>query len=353
VKLKSFIKDRLYFIFYTVLLVSLLIIAYALAVLEAGNHISISNVIYLIILALFMMLIFLAADYIRQYRFLNQLARMKQEPSLSFEYVEAFREPLTNEQRLWMELFQQMNKVTIGQLQEQIKQKEQYELLIHQWVHQMKTPVSVISLLIQEGKRTFSNEPMKDYLKEIEEENDRFRRGLEIILHGARLQRFSEDVKSERVDLINLVKQVINEEKKQFIKRFIYPRLETELENVYVHSDRKWLHFAISQVVFNALKYSRQEEHDSITFSIVEKESEIFLRITDQGIGIVQHDLKRVFDPFFTGENGRVQQESTGMGLYLVKEIVNRLGHGVTIQSTVSEGTTVEFLFKTNTLHEK
>ncbi len=81
---------------------------------------------------------------------------------------------------------------------------------------------------------------MKDYLKEIEEENDRFRRRLEIILHGARLQRFSEDVKSERVDLINLVKQVINEEKKQFIKRFIYPRLETELENVYVHSDRKW-----------------------------------------------------------------------------------------------------------------
>ncbi|CAN7644254.1 ATP-binding protein [Peribacillus frigoritolerans] len=80
-----------------------------------------------------------------------------------------------------------------------------------------------------------------------------------------------------------------------------------------------------------------------MTFNIIEKESEIFLRITDQGSGIVPHDVKRVFDPFFTGENGRVKQESTGMGLYLVKEIVNRLGHVVTIQSTVSEGTTVEF----------
>ncbi|TKG97764.1 hypothetical protein FC682_26990 [Peribacillus simplex] len=177
-KLKSFIEDRLYFIFYTVLLVSLLIIAYALAVLEAGNHISVSNIIYLIILALFMMLLFLAGDYIRHYRFLSQLARMKQEPSLSFEYVEAFRDPLSNEQKLWMDLFQQMNQVTIGQLQEQIKLKEQYELLIHQWVHQIKTPVSVISLLVQEGNRTFSDETMKDYLKEIEEENDRFRRGL-------------------------------------------------------------------------------------------------------------------------------------------------------------------------------
>ncbi|WP_352921320.1 sensor histidine kinase [Peribacillus simplex] len=352
-KLKSFMRDRLYFIFYTVLLVSLLIIAYTLAVLEAGNHLSVSNIIYLIILALFMMLLFLAGDYIRHFRFLNQLARMKQEPSLSFEYVEAFRDPLSNEQTLWMDLFQQMNQVTIGQLQEQIKQKEQYELLIHQWVHQMKTPVSVISLLVQEGNRAFSDETMKEYLKGIEEENDRFRRGLEIILHGARLQRFSEDVKSERVDLINLVKQVINQKKKQFIKRFIYPRLETELENVFVHTDRKWLHFAISQVVFNALKYSKQEKHDSITFSIVEKESGIFLRITDQGIGIVPHDVKRVFDPFFTGENGRVQQESTGMGLYLVKEIVNRLGHGVTIRSIVSEGTTVEFFFKSNTLHDR
>lgn len=228
-KLKSFIIDRLYFIFYTVLLVSLLIIAYSLAVLEAGNHISISNIIYLIILALFMMILFLAADYIRHYRFLNQLARMKQEPSLSFEYVEAFRDPLSNEQKLWMELFQQMNQETIGQLQEQIKQKEQYELLIHQWVHQMKTPVSVISLLIQEGRRTFSNEPMKDYLKEIEEENDRFRRGLEIILHGARLQRFSEDVKSERVDLINLVKQVINEEKNSSSNGSYTPGLKRSL----------------------------------------------------------------------------------------------------------------------------
>ncbi|MDM5213281.1 sensor histidine kinase [Peribacillus sp. NJ4] len=352
-KLKSYIKDRLYFIFYTVLLGSLLIIAYALAVLEAGNQISISNIIYLFILALFLMLLFLAIDYIRHYRFLNQLVRMKQEPSLTFEYVEAFGDPLSNEQKLWIELFQQMNQATIEQLQEQVNQKEQYELLIHQWVHQMKTPVSVISLLVQEGKRTFSNETMKDYLKEIEEENDRFRRGLEIILHGARLQRFSEDVKSERVDLINLVKQVINEEKKQFIKRFIYPRLDTEHENLYVQSDRKWLHFAISQVVFNALKYSRQGEHDSITFNIFEKKSEVLLRITDQGIGIVPHDVKRVFDPFFTGENGRAQQESTGMGLYLVKEIVNRLGHGITIQSTVSEGTTVEFLFNTNTLHER
>ncbi|CAH0258404.1 Sensor histidine kinase GraS [Peribacillus sp. Bi96] len=352
-KFKSYIKDRLYFIFYTVLLGSLLIITYAFSVLEAGNHISISNIIYLFTLAMFMMLLFLAIDYIRHYRFLNQLGRMKQEAALTFEYAEAFMNPMTNEHKLWIELFQQMNRATIEQLQEQIKQKEQYELLIHQWVHQMKTPVSVISLLIQEGKRTFSDEAMKDYLKEIEDENDRFRRGLEIILHGARLQRFSEDVKSERIDLINLVKQVINEEKKQFIQRFIYPKLETEHENVYVHSDRKWLHFAISQVAYNALKYSRQGAHDSITFRIVEKESEIYLSIMDQGIGIVPHDIKRVFDPFFTGENGRTQQESTGMGLYLVKEIVNKFGHEVTIQSTVSVGTTVEFLFKTNTLHER
>ncbi|PAL08274.1 histidine kinase dimerization/phospho-acceptor domain-containing protein [Peribacillus simplex] len=101
--------------------------------------------------------------------------------------------------------------------------------MIHQWVHQMKTPVSVISLLIQEGKRTFSNEPMKDYLKEMEEENDRFRRGLEIILHGARLQRFSEDVKSERVDLINVVKQVINEEKNSSSNGSYIPGLKRSL----------------------------------------------------------------------------------------------------------------------------
>ncbi|MGG0283831.1 sensor histidine kinase [Peribacillus butanolivorans] len=351
--LLSFIKDRLYFIFYTILLGCLLILTYVLVILEAGNQISISNIFYMIVLSIFMLLLFLTIDYIRHYRFLNQLVRMKQEPSLTFEFVEIFMNPVTKEQKTWIELFQQMNQATITQLQEQIKMKEQYEFLIHQWVHQMKTPVSVISLLIQEGKRTFSDESMKGFLKELGEENDRFRRGLEIILHGARLQRFSEDVKAEPIDLINLVKQVINEEKKQFIQRTIYPKLETENENFQVHSDRKWLHFAISQVVFNALKYSRQGVGDTITFSITEKDRDIVLCITDQGIGIAPHDLKRVFDPFFTGENGRTQQESTGMGLYLVKEIVNRLGHRVSIQSTVSEGSTVQFLFNTNTLHER
>ncbi|MFF2287247.1 ATP-binding protein [Peribacillus butanolivorans] len=227
--LLSFIKDRLYFIFYTILLGCLLILTYVLVILEAGNQISISNIFYMIVLSIFMLLLFLAIDYIRHYRFLNQLVRMKQEPSLTFEFVEIFMNPVTKEQKAWIELFQQMNQATNTQLQEHIIMKEQYELLIHQWVHQMKTPVSVISLLIQEGKRTFSNESMKGFLKELGEENDRFRRGLEIILHGVRLQRFSEDVKAEPIDLINLVKQVINEEKNSSFNGPFIPSLKLRM----------------------------------------------------------------------------------------------------------------------------
>ena len=81
------------------------------------------------------------------------------------------------------------------------------------------------------------------------------------------------------------------------------------------------------------------------------RENQVVLEIRDEGIGIPQSDLPRVFDPYFTGENGRRFQESTGMGLFLVKQICDKLGHAFEIESKVDEGTTVRIIFMDSSGH--
>lgn len=113
-----------------------------------------------------------------------------------------------------------------------------------------------------------------------------------------------------------------------------------------IYTDAKWLKFAVGQVITNAVKYSSGVS-DRLELKIFRREDKTVLEIRDHGVGIPSQDLKRVFDPYYTGENGRRFQESTGIGLYLVKEITGKLNHEVEISSAPGKGTAVQFIFLT------
>ncbi|WP_096187757.1 sensor histidine kinase [Evansella halocellulosilytica] len=352
-KLKHFLGDRLILLIFFVIFVSTVLLVYSLSLIEVGLSPSMGNLLYMIILAVFLLIIFFLIDYFRHKRLYQQINRMNELNSPTFDQIDALMniQPITYEQQQWINLIKITNAAGRAEVTDEMKQREQYEVLIHQWVHQMKTPVSVISLIAQEGKTRFHDHHMKHCIEEIEEENDKFRRGLDIILHGARVRNFAEDITPTKMNLVSLVKNVINDDRKQFIKRGLYPKLITKNEQIFIYSDEKWLRFAISQVLYNALKYSVQGNDDHITFEVIEKNKIVKLNVIDHGVGIPRHDLKRVFQPFFTGENGRHYQESTGMGLYLVKEICTSLGHTVSVDAEPEKGTTVSFTFESETLH--
>lgn len=149
----------------------------------------------------------------------------------------------------------------------------------------------------------------------------------------------------EELDLEQVVRSVTSSQRRLFIRSRIFPVIEFE-RTLRITSDEKWLSFVMTQLVTNAVRYSAGEEHRQIRFRGYQSGSEAVLDIQDEGIGIPQGDLPRVFDPYFTGENGRLYQESTGMGLYLVKQICSRMGHGVEIESEEGRGTTVRMRFK-------
>jgi len=214
------------------------------------------------------------------------------------------------------------------------KQKEQL-IFIDRWVHQMKTPLSVIELLAQE-----LDEPEASSLRE---EADRLKTGLTTALYMARLRNIEQDFNIKRVRVNTLIQDVLDENKRLFIRHGVYPKVHVP-ENIFVYSDEKWLMFMVNQLVENAIKYSSGHT-DKLLIMIDETDGKISLAITDEGIGIPQEDIRRIFQPFYTGKNGRLYRESTGVGLYLVKEVATYLGHDIKVSSTVNKGTTFEIVF--------
>src|SRR5690606_2900074 len=180
-------------------------------------------------------------------------------------------------------------------------------------------------------------------LASIQEEADRLERGLETVLYAARLESFDRDFRVEPVRLRKVAEKVIHDHKRLFIRRGIYPALQID-PALYVESDAKWLAFAVGQLVNNAIKYS-DKPGTKVTVAARTAGRSTVLEVRDEGVGIPAHDRKRVFQPFFTGENGRTHRESTGMGLYLAHEIISRLGHRIELESTQGSGTALRITF--------
>ncbi|MED4351296.1 HAMP domain-containing histidine kinase [Schinkia azotoformans] len=206
---------------------------------------------------------------------------------------------------------------------------------INQWVHQMKTPLSVIHLLIQdEDDSRFTI---------IGDELDKLKKGLEMALYTARLDSFEHDFYVESLDLEAIVRSVTSDQKRLFIRKRVFPSIHFD-EKITVASDEKWLSFVLTQIITNAIKYTIHE-NQKIHFRGYKQNNQVILEIRDEGVGIPKSDLPRIFAPYFTGENGRNFQESTGMGLYLTKQICDKLGINIDIESAPNEGTTVKLYF--------
>lgn len=156
---------------------------------------------------------------------------------------------------------------------------------------------------------------------------------VEMVLGYLRLESPSSDYVIRNYLLDDIVRQAVRKYASQFIRRKL--RLEYTPLNVSVITDEKWLLFVIEQVLSNALKYTRS---GSVSITL---EAPKTLCIRDTGIGIAPEDLPRVFEKGYTGSNGRTDKRATGIGLYLCRRILEKLGHTIAITSTVGEGTTV------------
>ena len=233
-------------------------------------------------------------------------------------------------------LLRQQYKLYQNQIKALEHQQGEHLKFMDQWVHQMKTPLSVIELTAQTLDEPDSSN--------IREETERMKTGLNTILYMARLRSIEKDFHIKPVDLSTLVHEVNKDNRRYFIRNQVYPKLDVQRADIIVETDEKWLFFMVSQLIQNAVKYSKSKSNQ-IVISIYERSGEAFIEVRDFGVGIPESDQKRIFDAFFTGENGRVFRESTGMGLYLTKESGDRLGHRIEVDSKVWQGSVFRIIF--------
>ncbi|MWV45967.1 sensor histidine kinase [Paenibacillus sp. HJL G12] len=286
--------------------------------------------LYALFLGLFLFAGYLAFRYATHRGFYRALSRPLDTLADSVQSHEASPLPAALSELLETQYRQYQNM-----LQSWERKNADYLTFMNQWVHQMKTPLSVIEMVTQEEE--------DHRLTSISEETDRLRRGLEMVLYVARLDTFEQDFNVEQVALGQLVKDTVHELKRYFIRSHVYPEVLID-EGLTVQTDAKWMKFVLGQLLNNAIKYSAGSGQ-KVTVSAKQEGRAVILDIQDRGAGIPKADLPRVFRPFYTGENGRHFKESTGMGLYLVKEVIGKMNHRIELESAVGQGTLVRIRF--------
>ncbi|KRG14909.1 sensor histidine kinase [Lederbergia galactosidilytica] len=322
--MKLFLRDHFFLILVNILQIIILLLVFWMD----GYH-NRHLLFYTLFLATFILMLYLVFRYLLHQRFYNRLSNPMNQMDEAFETLD--KAPLA---KALGELLKRQYRIYINELDRQEKRRNDHLTFINQWVHQMKTPLSVIELITQEND--------DEHLESIREETDKLEKGLEMVLYAARLEMFEQDFHVEPVSLKVVIEEAIRENKRFFIKNHVYP--EVHVSSTMVESDEKWLEFIFNQLITNAVKYSTGKGH-KVVITETKDRLETIVTVQDYGVGIPKTDLKRVFNPFFTGENGRNYRESTGMGLYLVKEVCEKLGHKIELTSIQGEGTSVQIRF--------
>lgn len=206
------------------------------------------------------------------------------------------------------------------------------------WVHQIKTPIAALDILLQNTERMLYQLDEKEMMQKAISVSDmkmelfKIEQYVEMALNHLRVEDISSDLVFKKHELDDMVRQVIRKYAKIFISKKI--KIDFKLTKACIVTDEKWFIFVLEQIISNALKYIKKGQ----IFIYMKEKS---LVIEDTGIGIPAEDLPRIFEKGFTGYNGRENKKSTGIGLYLCKNIMDKLQWNITVDSEVGSGTKI------------
>ena len=213
------------------------------------------------------------------------------------------------------------------------------------WVHQIKTPISAMKLLLEVEREELgqlicddeqSQYLLSDNMDSFEDELFRIEEYVSMALQYQRVSSTENDFVLEKVSVDGVIRDTIKKYAKIMIRRHIGINYSGTGQEVY--TDGKWLAFMLEQILSNAIKYTPQ---GFVTIETAEEKDRFFITIKDTGIGIKAEDLPRVFEKGYTGYNGHADKKATGIGLYLCRQMADKLGHTIHMESEIGKGTKV------------
>lgn len=237
--------------------------------------------------------------------------------------------------RVFYQIMKMAEKSMLEKIGEIHSERKEYKEYIEQWIHEVKTPITAMRLLCENDRSSFT----RDMLAELEHINQY----TEQALYYARSEHTEKDYFVREIKLSDVVHSAIADNKYLLRQSDIIIAVD-DIRSI-IYTDDKWVLFILNQIIRNAIKY--RSDQPTLHFSTTKTNDRIILSVKDNGIGIPQSDLPRIFEKGFTGQNGRTGKNSTGIGLYLCKNLCDKLGIGLTAYSE-NKGTTIALSFQIN-----
>lgn len=316
-KLFSYLRDRWKIIF----LLAVCLGAYSgvLCLYRTGRE----ALEYGLLVAGLIILIAFLADFLLYCRRFDNLKQAKAQLPYKLDLPSPSSRKEREYQQLLQTLFDQYCQLDSAGQTARLESRDYYSL----WVHQIKIPIAAMDLLLQAH-------PGPD-TPALQGELFKVQQYVEMVLSYLRLESSATDYLIRRHDLDKIIRQGV----RKFASLFILSKVKLEFTptNLWVLTDEKWLGVALEQLLSNAVKYTKPGGRVKIY-----AKPEQVLAVEDSGIGIAPEDLPRIWDKGFTGLNGRIEQKSTGLGLYLCRRVLDNLGHSIQIYSQLGKGTRVE-----------
>lgn len=302
-----------------------------------------------------------AIEYGRRREFNRDLNSYTESPGRALWSMEIVNRPEYLEGQIAYDALRQVSKAANDGVAETNRQMQEYREYIETWVHEAKSPLAAAHLMIEnmdaELSRAQGGGPdpavLNARLDGLADALDRMEGYIEQALFYARSETVDRDYLIRPHSLRDLISQALRDNARAMIDARMQPRLENL--DLTVFADEKWLRFIVSQVIQNSVKYARSEGAEiSFVGRLVGEgtaDERIEFTVADNGCGVPAADVPRVFDKGFTGDVGRTGRRSTGIGLYLVKRLCDKMGVGIRASSVAGEGFTVHFSFPTNKFH--
>lgn len=327
-KLKEYVKDKKLLILMNILAFSFLGFLFYLYDIDT------SFILLTIAILLLPMIVFFASDFFKRRKYYYELLEQLKDLDKKYLIQDIIKEPDFLEGRLLYNILQDTNRCMHENINIYKHLQQEYREYVETWVHEIKTPIFSGKLVIENDK----NETTLSVLEEL----NKIEEFVEQALYYSRSNNTEDDYIVREFPLKTAINEVIRKNSTCFIQRKI--KLDMGELNDTLFTDIKWVQFIINQIILNSINYSKAEK-PVIKIYTMKNENNITLYIQDNGIGISEKDLPMVFNKGFTGQNGRKYKKSTGIGLYLCKKLCDKLGFGIYISSSISEGTTVSIVF--------
>lgn len=280
------------------------------------------------------------AGFIYEYqikkRYYDELQKTIDELDEKYLITEIMKTPNFIEGKILKNILGQVDKSMHEQVNKYKYLQEDYKEFIELWIHEVKLPLTTSKMIIENNKNKVT--------RSIEEELDSIENYVEQALFYARSSAVEKDYYIKKCNLKDIVNESIKKNKTSLIEEKVDINIH-DLDNV-VSTDSKWIVFILGQIIQNSVKYRNKKSLLNIEVYSEPKKDNTVLNIKDNGIGIKKEEISRVFDKGFTGTNGRLAgKKSTGIGLYLCRNLCEKLGVSINVKSTDSVGTVVSLVF--------